>query len=150
MSSGGRIEEWASRYVGLLYVRHGRDIERDGGLDCWGLTRFIFKEEFNIDLPAYDALYTDEAEVDEVLQIAAGENLYRPVQIEYVRAGDVVLFSSLRDVLHTAVMVNRAAFIHCNSHSTFSTIERIDDKSWKPRILGFWRHKHLEDRCHQN
>lgn len=42
---------WAAKYIGILFVEHGRTRE---GCDCWGLLRLVYREEFGIELPGYD------------------------------------------------------------------------------------------------
>lgn len=136
------IPEWAGEYVGLEYEAHGRGPTR---FDCWGFVRHVYRNKFDIDLPAFDELYADEAEISEALSIARDEERpYFPVALEDAKEGDVVFFASVRDVLHTAVMLDRVHFIHCNSHTIYSTIERIDNPLWRNRVIEIYRHRNIE------
>lgn len=41
---------WAVKYIGMKHVRGGRE---PGAVDCWGLLCLVYREEFQIELPAY-------------------------------------------------------------------------------------------------
>jgi len=43
---------WADRYVGLPFLKGGRDRT---GVDCWGLVRLVWAECCGIVLPRYDS-----------------------------------------------------------------------------------------------
>lgn len=47
---------WAVEYIGTPWVAGGRHLERDGGLDCWGLVVDIYRRAFGIDLPEFNDL----------------------------------------------------------------------------------------------
>lgn len=139
-----QIPQCAEKYVDLLYGRHGR-----GPLyyDCWGLLMLFFKQEFGIDLPAYDFLYADEAEISEALAFTRGEDSpWREVKEKEVRFGDVALFFSLRDVLHVGVVLDQVHFLHCNIYTEYACVERLDSASWRNRKIGFFRHAELANR----
>lgn len=142
------IPAWSSAYVGIPYEPHGRGPDR---FDCWGFVRHIYQKQFDITLPAFDALYVDEAEIQDALAIARDEETpYFPVEQSEIQEGDLVLFASIRDVLHIAIIMDHKSFIHLNSHVGTSTIERIDAPIWRNRIIGIYRHKEIHLSTEEN
>ena len=135
------IPAWSSDYVGIPYKPHARGPD---SYDCFGFCRLIYKEEFGIELPAYDDQYADEMEIESTLAIANDEDTpYFEVSMSEVHEGDLALFASIRDVLHIAVILDKVHFIHLNSHVGTSTIERIDAPIWRNRIIAIYRHKEI-------
>lgn len=43
--------DWLNRWVGVPYVFGGRDIDRDGGYDCYGLVMAVLREQCGVELP---------------------------------------------------------------------------------------------------
>lgn len=44
---------WAAKYVGMPYEAGARGPEK---VDCWGMVRLIYRNEFGIDLPEYPGI----------------------------------------------------------------------------------------------
>ena len=42
-------------YIGIQFKEKGRTYEE--GLDCWGLFRLFYQDQFNIELPSYVESY---------------------------------------------------------------------------------------------
>jgi cell wall-associated NlpC family hydrolase len=124
---------------------HGRDPAT--GLDCYGLVWLFYRQELELEIPAYDDLYADEAEVNEALAIARDQQgIWVEVPKEDARLGDVALFRSLREVLHVAVMLDRVRFLHLNESAIYARVEKITSAIWRERLIGVYRHKERMDR----
>ena len=136
------IPSWTSNFIGLEFSSHGRG---PTSFDCWGFCVHIFQKQFGIELPKFNELYADEAEIKSALAIAQDEQSpWTEVELSEIQEGDIVLFASVREVLHTAIVLDRKNFIHCNSHTIYSAIEQIDAPQWRDRIIAIYRHKELQ------
>jgi len=133
---------WA-KHVGIPYKE----------LNCWDHTCRVFKMEFGIDLPTYREHYADEAEKDEIRKLLSGEEfedssideMWRPIPFEEVREGDAALFSGDRRFIHTAVMIDKHTMIHSNKGTVYSKIDKLNNGYWNNVLIGYYRHKEMED-----
>jgi len=120
---------WSNKYLNIPFKAGGRDLT---GLDCWGLTRLIYKEEFNIELPSFAGEYDvdDPKLLHEIIaQHKEGwEKLLSP------EPGCVVLFRMFGTESHIGVVVNDTQFLHTREKYT-SAVENLQGIEWKNRIV---------------
>ncbi len=122
------------KYIGLKYKEKGRDFD---GVDCWGLVRLFYKNEFKIDLPSFSSEYTqtDVQRIEELIaQYKEGwESTEQPEE------GSIVLFRVLGSESHVGVVVNKEQFLHVRENQD-SAIENFDSPFWKKRIVGYFKY----------
>ncbi|XEU34943.1 NlpC/P60 family protein [Tistrella bauzanensis] len=119
---GGNLPfpEWASFYVGIPFVVHGRD--RVQGVDCWGLVRMVYADRYGIDLPSWADAYDDLDDRRGIAAVVTDERRVwrvadRPAEGDVIlmRAGDlphVGVWLTPRRMLHTRERVGaRVGFI---------------------------------------
>lgn len=127
---------WANGYVGLPWLDCGRDAY---GLDCWGLVRLIYEEQFGIELPTLSGRYADTRDGE---SIAA---LYETERCDWIErpgpaSGDVVAFRIAGIPLHVGVVVDARSFLHAWVERG-TCLDRLTSPAWRPRVLGFYRHR---------
>lgn len=120
-------------YIGLPYKSKGRD---RSGVDCWGLCRLFHKEQFNNDLPAYDA-YTDAGDSRSVAQVVK-DNVKNWTKVETPEYGDILMFRIMGLPAHTAIYLGDGDFLHAFK-DTNACIERLKSITWEPRLVGVYR-----------
>jgi sulfur carrier protein ThiS len=126
---------WYNKYVGIPYKEAGRDI---AGIDCWGLLRLIYKEQYNIDIPSFSDSYTSSKDRDLTTELIA-QNKEQWVQQENPEVGDGILFRVLGLETHIGVYLGDNKFIHAKEgHS--SVIESLTSAKWKNRVTGYFRY----------
>ena len=127
---------WANGYVGLPWLEHGRDAR---GLDCWGLVRLVYEEQFGIDLPSLSDGYEDTVDGDSISSLYAAERcdwIERPGP----SPGDAVVFRIVGIPLHVGVVVDARSFLHAWVERG-TCLDRLTSPAWRPRVLGFYRHR---------
>jgi cell wall-associated NlpC family hydrolase len=131
---------WAVRYIGIPFADHGRDPAI--GLDCWGLLRTVYQNEFRIDLPSLDEAYlssTDRATVAAVIEQTRAA--WRPIPPEATHFGDVALIRIGRHPLHVGVVAEVAPVSVLHVEWRIDTVlERISSPSLARRLCGFYRY----------
>lgn len=122
------------KYIGLKYKEKGRDFD---GLDCWGLARLFYKNEFKIDLPSFSSEYTqtDVQRIEELIaQYKEGwESTEQPEE------GSIVLFRVLGSESHVGIVINKEQFLHVRENQD-SAIENLSSPFWKKRIVGYFKY----------
>ncbi len=125
----------ANDYVGIPYAPRGRT---RAGLDCWGLVRLVYREQFGIDLPAGDAGY-DPANGAHVARLFDGPARDEWHEVPDPMPGDVVLLRVLGYPSHIGIVLDAGRMLHARERHAV-VIERLDAGAWKHRIVGFYRH----------
>lgn len=122
------------KYIGIPYVEKGRDTT---GLDCYGLVRLIYKNEYKIDLPSFTAEYTVN-DTDRIQDLVAQ---YKEgwEQIDSPSEGSIVLFRILGTESHIGVAISATHFIHVRENQD-SAIEAFDSPKWSKRIVGYYKY----------
>jgi len=122
------------KYIGLRYLDNGRT---ESGVDCWGLARLFYKQEYGIDLPSYSEEYSGGTDA-RILQVV---ELYRDNWEESAEpeAGDLCLFNMLGEPMHVGVYVGNNKFLHSRRGSD-SVIESLNNIKWKNRFVAFYKY----------
>jgi predicted phage tail protein len=123
------------KYVGIPYEDRGRDFS---GVDCWGLARLIYKNEYNIDLPSFKSDYETSDDAPRLRELIAQykegwEKVQEPSE------GDLVLFRILGSESHIGVAISSTHFIHSRDGRD-SAVESFASAKWKTRIVGYFKY----------
>jgi cell wall-associated NlpC family hydrolase len=126
---------WAGRYIGLPFLPHGRD--RDG-VDCWGLVRLVYAEQFGISLPSMEARYchgTDRKSISSLINRESG--LWRIWKTEEACTGDVIVLRLHGLPLHVGLVLGDGQMLHVE-RGIDSSIESYDGGRWAARVYGVY------------
>jgi len=121
-----------NKYIGLPYAANGRD---EQGIDCWGLVRLFYKQEYNIDLPSYTEDYSGAYD-ERILSIM---DAYKPSwsQVDAPQVGSVIVFNILGEPFHVGVYIGEDKFIHARDGMD-SVVESVNSPKWAKRIEGYY------------
>lgn len=132
-------------YIGIYYSDKGRT--RGEGVDCWGLVRLYYMEEFGIALPSYTECYPSADEINEVAaHIENVKGLWEPIKYGSEQVGDVIIIRIKGQPTHVGVIIDsfRKRMLHSlKGHD--SVIEKYTAPLWKNRVEGFVRHQNLTE-----
>jgi hypothetical protein len=124
---------WSNKYIGIPFKDKGRDIN---GIDCWGLARLIYKQEYNIDLPNFSTDYEENDTLrmqDLIAQYKEGwEKIETPIE------GCLILFNIMGSETHIGIAVSDTHFVH-SREGMDSAIESFDSFKWNKRISGYYK-----------
>lgn len=123
-----------SRYIGIPFKSRGRD---ELGIDCYGLTRMVLKNEFGKELP--DLYYTDALDKNTVNKlIDINQPLLAGEKVENPEPGDVAVIKYRGIPCHIGVYVGENKILHIKQ-GTDSILERTNSVHLKSRIEGYYR-----------
>lgn len=122
------------KYIGLPYLDNGRS---ESGVDCWGLARLFYRDEYGIDLPSYTEEYIGGTDP----HIVEAVNLYKDnwQDTNAPDIGDLCLFNIFGEPMHVGVYLGDNKFLHCRRGSD-SVIESLGNIKWKNRFVGFYKY----------
>jgi hypothetical protein len=121
-------------YIDIPFKPKGRGLD---GLDCWGLVRLIYKDQYNIVLPSFSEEYDwdDNSRIQElVAQYKEGWE-----QLDIPQPGNIVLFRILGEETHVGVVLENQQFIHTRPGSN-CVIDSLTSIKWKNRIIGYYKY----------
>jgi cell wall-associated NlpC family hydrolase len=147
-------------FVGIEYegagrgVVHNGDLHPAGGLDCWGLLRFVMLKRFGREIPSYAAWgWEDEHQAKllarEMTQELTACGLWKPVWVKpepnamlprevETRPGDCLLMRVDGVPVHVGVIAERPWFLH-TERAQCSCVDDMDGMRWQRRVLGVYR-----------
>jgi len=122
------------KYIGLPYLENGRT---EAGVDCWGLARLYYKDQFNIDLPSY----TDEYDggQDPAIISVINSHIDNWEELTAPNIGDLCLFNIMGEPTHVGIYVGDNKFLHCRENMD-SVVESLNNLKWKNRFVGFYKY----------
>ena len=117
-------------YLGIAFLQGGRT--RVPGLDCWGLTRLVLKEQLGLDYPLYDDVSTPVGYWNKIIEEIRVQDC-TPIGIDDVRAFDIAIMLTETKVddrwtlapIHMGVFVDESNILHIPRDMT----SRVDNVS---------------------
>jgi len=131
------IASYHTSYIGIPFVDKGRT---SAGIDCWGLFRMIYQEQYGIELPSFTDAYKSGDDFVAIKK-AMAENMDPWIEIptgEEVEGDGVTL--RMIGHPHIAVVVGDGHLIH-SDRLMGVVVERYDSVRLRNRVLGFYRHR---------
>lgn len=128
-------------YMNIPFLAHGRDRV---GLDCWGLVCLVYREKFDIDLPAFAGVANNISDPKEVSPLfeQGRDNLWR--RVDDAAPGDVVGWMAGRLIYHVGLYLDDNKFLHIQKH-TESHVSEIGSFLWpRRRVAGIYRYHALK------
>lgn len=127
---------WSLKYIGLPYLIGARGPE---SVDCWGLLRMVYKQEFKITLPLFPGIGPDLVTVHRVISQSVGEDW---VEVPLPFDGAAVGMSQRKAIHHVGLYTTAdgGKIIHSwdNQLVVADTTYRIWLKGFK--IIRYYRH----------
>lgn len=94
------IPFWVGRYIGLPFREHGRDIK---GIDCWGLVRLVYLEQFSTCLPSLTQSYARTTSVDSISRLITQQaSTWKKIEYSAEELGDVIVLRVRGQPMHLA------------------------------------------------
>ena len=136
-----QLPQWVAQYIGLAFTSLGRT--RESGVDCWGLVRLVYREQFAIELPSGEGTYENTRENEKLSEIIERDNeIFDPVTAPLTF--DLVLLRLMGFPCHVGIIAAPAMMLHCRSGAG-TAVERIDGIKYERRITGYFRHHDFGD-----
>ena len=131
------LPDWAAEYVGLPYLKHGRD---RSGVDCWGLLCMIWEERLSGPLAPYEGVDWYRGQRPEVIggDALAYASQYTEVPIGEERLGDGLLLRMRGHPFHVGLVLAPGWMIHTHE-SAGSVVERYRSMMWEKRVSAVYR-----------
>ena len=125
------------KYIGLPYQENGRT---EQGVDCWGLARLVYKQEFGIELPDYSDLYSGSWDEQVTKLINYHKDTWQ--EVKQPEVGDLCLFNIYGEPAHIGVYVGDSKFLHSRDGQD-TVIESLNNSLWKRRLAGYFSYQRV-------
>jgi cell wall-associated NlpC family hydrolase len=118
-----RASELVMRAMGMIGIRYKYGgVTPEGGMDCSGLVRYVYKEAWGLNLPRTS---------EEISR--AGQR----IDTAELQPGDLVFYNTLRRTFsHVGIYLGDKKFLHAPSSGGQVRIESMDLAYWKKRFNG--------------
>ncbi|WP_119270852.1 hypothetical protein [Taklimakanibacter deserti] len=139
--------EWTAAYVGLPYLRLGRD---RSGVDCWGLARLPVVEIKGLPIPLWDTVGPEDgAALGEVVETGRHDGSWLSIDPNAAREFDFVRMRAPVEIggrtvwrpVHIGLVGPRRQVLHIQRNET-SQLQPIE--ALRNRITEFCRHRGLQ------
>ena len=121
------------KYLTIPYVHLGRDFN---GIDCYGLLKLFYQEEFNIDLPDYSYEQDWHSKGLSLIQEQYWK-CFRKIEepIKYCAVGFTTL--ARRGMTHIGIMLDQLRFLHVPRNQSVC-VSKTTDRYWGKVLFGFY------------
>ncbi len=132
------IPLWAGRYIGVPFSELGRDWS---GVECWGLVRLVFCDEFKVILPSFLRRYEHTRDCEAIGRLVLSEiPTWQKIESGAEQLGDVVVLRVRGQPMHVGIVLGDQSMLHVESGIN-STIENYRSARWADRLFGFYRYQ---------
>ena len=132
------IPAWVGPYIGIPFAERGRTRQ---AIDCWGLIRLVYLEQFGVTLPSYELRYDttrDRVAIARLFFEEVTSARWRRVELEAAHVPDALSFS-LVGASHAGLLVAPDRFLHVLPGRE-TCVERFRPQ-WVNRVGGVYRHE---------
>lgn len=130
------MEHWANFYFAdVPYKVRGRNLDIDGGLDCWGLVYDAKRRFEGVELPIYSNA-PNAPELVEIADFMRGESSCFWKRVDEPKEFDVVWLLVYGRPGHVGLMIDSRDFISMTPHG----VVRRSRQTWRRRIEGVYRY----------
>ena len=151
MSDTSKCPHWVLPYIGIPYDEGGR--HKDVGLDCWGLLRTVYWEQYKVDLPEFKGfkwnvndtrtqLSALEAFIVQERNELIERGTFHEVPAECAQEGDAIVVRTLGWPLHIGIYLYKG-YMLTSREGCNACIESYLHPAIAPRVDGFYRHESL-------
>lgn len=126
-----------SQYVGIPFLEGGQTRE---AIDCYGIFVLVYRELWNIELPAFSELFSSPLDQKSInAQIHGHLENWHPIQLEEARQGDGLIMYVGREPTHLALVIGNHRILHAEKNCA-SCIEDYLSMKYEKRIEGAYRY----------
>jgi cell wall-associated NlpC family hydrolase len=122
------IPAWVNAYIGLPFIEY----------NCYNLTRMVYADQLNIDLPDLDEEYSNSFDVKSIARLYMREMEANWEKIEVPVFGCMAVFRVRGVLWHCGIIVNNRFMLHTQNKNINSCLELFDNINWKVKTVGFY------------